>query len=93
MSEIRSLALANLQIALKAAVQFLTSQDSGSHLLKASCYIVSPEKQLVLIDKDKRFDGLCYFRPSSIDELNENLFKQVSWYLCTTVLSLSIPLA
>lgn len=76
-SESRSLALTDLQHALKAAVPVMTVQDAGSPLLLAYCYVVSPDKKLIDIDKSKAFDALSFFAPSSIDNLNEDLFKQV----------------
>lgn len=71
------MALIDLQQALKAAVPVAAMQDGGSPLLMAVCYIISSDKQLILIDKNKTFEELSYFSPSSIDELDETLFKKV----------------
>ena len=76
-TEARRLALTDLQRTLKAAVSVAAMQDGGSPLLMAFCYIVSSDKQLEIIDKDKTFYELSYFSPSSVDELDDNLFKQV----------------
>ncbi|KAL5491679.1 hypothetical protein EMCRGX_G017011 [Ephydatia muelleri] len=75
-TESRRLALTDLQHALKAAVPVVTGQDAGSPLLLAYCYIISQDKQLIVIDKSKAFDALSFFGPSSIDNLSEDLFKQ-----------------
>eukprot|EP00731_Ephydatia_muelleri_P033464 Em0030g21a len=77
----KTLALKDLQNALRVAVPVAARQDGGSPLLKASCYVVSPDRQLVMVEKDKTFDDLSYFSPSSVDDLNDTLFKQI--YPCT----------
>lgn len=77
----KTLALKDLQNALRVAVPVAARQDGGSPLLKASCYVVSPDRQLVMVEKDKTFDDLSYFSPSSVDDLNDTLFKQVCLFI------------
>lgn len=88
-TESRRLALTDLQHALKAAVPVVTGQDAGSPLLLAYCYIISQDKQLIVIDKSKAFDALSFFGPSSIDNLSEDLFKQVCDLKLLVLISIS----